>query len=92
MEKTLAQAAGWCSFVVLARASATESNRMNTALHATLYPVEIKFTRHFTKGWSNGSTYRDSLSFTSRDRAASWLRGVRENVRNGSLNFRITLK
>jgi hypothetical protein len=78
-----------CNNPVLAVASATEPNRkMNTAL----YPVEIKFTRHFTKGWSKGSTYRDSLSFTSRDRAASWLRGVRENVRNGKLDFRITLK
>jgi hypothetical protein len=61
-------------------------------MNSAIYPVEIKFTRHFTKGWSKGSTYRDSLRFVSRDRAAKWLRGVRENVRAGELDFRITLK
>jgi len=47
-----------------------------------------RYTITFTRGILAGITIRDqTLTFPSKSSANDWVRGVRANVRNGSLNY-----
>jgi hypothetical protein len=54
-----------------------------------LYPVALVVRKAFERGILKGIAFNDTVRFISRERAASWVRGVRRNYRAGKLEYRL---
>jgi hypothetical protein len=50
---------------------------------------KVNFTKHFTKGNLKGLDYVGSLDFVSVKSALDWIKGVKANAKNGSLNYNL---
>lgn len=53
--------------------------------------ITLGFVRKFTSGTLNGMIHPDKITFVDRWHCAQWIKGIRRNSRNGSIDYKLIM-